>query len=128
MICALTILTSSQAILIYWSKQSTASPKDPTQDEKHAKYKYSVTTSNFLVSKFIIFLCNFEIWISYLHFSSMIRSSYHERHFGLALGIISVTILELLLYMYLCLSLALSLGRDNEMCHVISSSYQNMEN
>ncbi|XP_078178829.1 CMP-sialic acid transporter 4-like [Carex rostrata] len=48
-ICALTILTSSQAILIYWSKQSTASPKDPTQDEKHAKYKYSVTTSNFLV-------------------------------------------------------------------------------
>ncbi|KAF3340754.1 ABC transporter G family member 28-like protein [Carex littledalei] len=51
-ICALTILTSSQAILIYWSKQSTTSPKDPTQDEKLAKYKYSVTTSNFLVSTF----------------------------------------------------------------------------
>jgi hypothetical protein len=58
-ICALTVLTSSQAILIYWSKQSTG-PKDPTQDEKHAKYKYSVTTSNFLVSKYSIYSCNFQ--------------------------------------------------------------------
>lgn len=35
---ALTVLTSSQAILIVWSKRA-------------GKYEYSVTTANFMVSK-----------------------------------------------------------------------------
>ncbi|KAJ4787962.1 CMP-sialic acid transporter [Rhynchospora pubera] len=48
-ICALTVLTSSQAILIYWSKLPAGGSINPTLDEKHAKYKYSVSTSNFLV-------------------------------------------------------------------------------
>ena len=39
MTVALTLLTSSQAILIVWSKRA-------------GKYEYSVTTANFLVSLF----------------------------------------------------------------------------
>jgi hypothetical protein len=44
--CALTILTSSQAILIVWSKRA-------------GKYEYSVTTANFLVMSlfYFAFLC-----------------------------------------------------------------------
>ena len=42
MVVALTLLTSSQGILIVWSK-------------RNGKYEYSVTTSNFMVSIIIIF-------------------------------------------------------------------------
>lgn len=55
---ALTFLTSSQAILIAWSR-------------KAGKYDYSVTTANFLVGKWykmLIFLLEFESCIKYGHF------------------------------------------------------------
>ena len=55
MVVALTLLTSSQGILIVWSK-------------RNGKYEYSVTTSNFMVSIIIIlphFVCNFQFGRSF---------------------------------------------------------------
>lgn len=54
---ALTVLTSSQAILIVWSKRA-------------GKYEYSVTTANFLVRKWISLLrINDACQVNELHFT-----------------------------------------------------------
>ena len=51
---ALTLLTSSQAILIVWSKRA-------------GKYEYSVTTANFLVKFELNVGFNFDVFVKFRH-------------------------------------------------------------
>ncbi|KAF3551413.1 hypothetical protein DY000_02009438 [Brassica cretica] len=77
--CALTILTSSQAILIVWSKRA-------------GKYEYSVTTANFLVystsvamlltAVVSVFLFNFHLSLAFFLGSTVVSVSVYLHSAG----------------------------------------------